>query len=111
MPRIDGLEGATNYSNWGGSSWYVMASAPNKDAAIDFLATVCQSNGESVRAAADVFGPLLWNRMADVRLLSPGEVEAGEVDVKVVLYSAVLFATRSRRSSDTTVGNPTNLAL
>ncbi|MEO8243629.1 MAG: extracellular solute-binding protein [bacterium] len=38
-PRLD-LEGSTHYSNLGGSSWYVLASAPGKDAAIDFLKTV-----------------------------------------------------------------------
>ncbi len=38
-PRLD-LEGSTHYSNLGGSSWYVLSSAPAKDAAIDFLQTV-----------------------------------------------------------------------
>ena len=38
-PRLD-LEGSTHYSNLGGSSWYVLSSAPSKDAAIDFLKTV-----------------------------------------------------------------------
>jgi lactose/L-arabinose transport system substrate-binding protein len=40
LPKLSDVDGATNYSNWGGSSWYVMSSAPNKDAAIDFLKTV-----------------------------------------------------------------------
>jgi lactose/L-arabinose transport system substrate-binding protein len=39
LPKLSGVDGATNYSNWGGSSWYVLSSAPNKDAAIDFLKT------------------------------------------------------------------------
>lgn len=39
IPKLDGVDGATNFSNLGGSSWYVMSSAPNKDAAIDFLKT------------------------------------------------------------------------
>ena len=38
-PRLD-IEGSTHYSNLGGSSWYVLSSAPSKDAAIDFLKTV-----------------------------------------------------------------------
>ena len=38
-PRLD-IEGSTHYSNLGGSSWYVLSSAPSKDAAIDFLQTV-----------------------------------------------------------------------
>lgn len=40
IPRLDGVEGAVNASNLGGSSWYVISSAPNKDAAIDFLAAI-----------------------------------------------------------------------
>ena len=40
IPKLDGVEGATHYSNLGGSSWYVLSSAPAKDAAIDFLKTV-----------------------------------------------------------------------
>lgn len=39
-PKLDGVDSATNYSNEGGSSWYVLSSAPAKDAAIDFLKTV-----------------------------------------------------------------------
>jgi lactose/L-arabinose transport system substrate-binding protein len=39
IPRLD-IEGSTHYSNLGGSSWYVLSSAPSKDAAIDFLKTV-----------------------------------------------------------------------
>jgi lactose/L-arabinose transport system substrate-binding protein len=38
-PKLAGVEGATHYSNLGGSSWYVLSSAPAKDAAIDFLKT------------------------------------------------------------------------
>ena len=39
-PRVDGVQGAVNASNLGGSSWYVLASAPQKAAAIDFLAQI-----------------------------------------------------------------------
>ncbi|MCW5954149.1 MAG: extracellular solute-binding protein, partial [Propionibacteriaceae bacterium] len=41
VPRLD-VEGSINASNWGGSSWYVLASSPSdeKAAAIDFLKTV-----------------------------------------------------------------------
>jgi lactose/L-arabinose transport system substrate-binding protein len=35
-----GVDGATNYSSEGGSSWYVLTSAPAKDAAIDFLKSI-----------------------------------------------------------------------
>jgi lactose/L-arabinose transport system substrate-binding protein len=44
IPRLDGVEGAGNASNLGGSSWYVLSSAPSKDAAIDFLSTVWGSD-------------------------------------------------------------------
>jgi lactose/L-arabinose transport system substrate-binding protein len=40
IPKLDGVEGATHASNLGGSSWYVLASAPNKAPAVDFLAQV-----------------------------------------------------------------------
>jgi lactose/L-arabinose transport system substrate-binding protein len=40
VPRVDGVEGAVNASNLGGSSWYVLSSAPSKAAAVDFLAQV-----------------------------------------------------------------------
>ena len=40
IPKLDGVDGATHYSNEGGSSWYVLSSAPAKDAAVDFLKTV-----------------------------------------------------------------------
>jgi len=36
-PRLSGVSGARNASNWGGSSWYVFSQAPNKAGAIDFL--------------------------------------------------------------------------
>ncbi|MGR3660409.1 MAG: ABC transporter substrate-binding protein [Paracoccaceae bacterium] len=40
IPRLDDIEGARNASNLGGSSWYVLSSSEEKDAAVDFLATV-----------------------------------------------------------------------
>ena len=40
IPRLDGVEGATNFSSEGGSSWYVLSSAPAKADAVDFLKTV-----------------------------------------------------------------------
>lgn len=40
IPKLDGVEGATHASNLGGSSWYVLSSSAEKDAATDFLATV-----------------------------------------------------------------------
>jgi lactose/L-arabinose transport system substrate-binding protein len=40
IPKLAGVDGATHASNLGGSSWYVFASSPNKDAAVDFLESV-----------------------------------------------------------------------
>jgi len=40
IPKLAGVDGATNYSSEGGSSWYVLSSGPGKDAAIDFLKTI-----------------------------------------------------------------------
>jgi lactose/L-arabinose transport system substrate-binding protein len=37
MPRLGGIEGSINASNNGGSSWYVLSSAPEKETAIQFL--------------------------------------------------------------------------
>ena len=37
IPKLDGVEGATHFSNLGGSSWYVMSAGKNKDEEIDFL--------------------------------------------------------------------------
>lgn len=45
MPRLEGVEGATNYSNNGGSSWAICANSKNVDLAIDFMnATFAGSN-------------------------------------------------------------------
>ena len=47
-PLLEGVPGAQNASNNGGSSWYVFASSPNKTLAIDFL----KSTGASTDPAA-----------------------------------------------------------
>ena len=39
LPKLAGVDKATHASNLGGSSWYVLASAPSKAAAVDFLAS------------------------------------------------------------------------
>lgn len=40
IPRIEGIEGASNYSSVGGSSWYVLANSANKDVALDFMGEI-----------------------------------------------------------------------
>lgn len=45
-PRLDGISGATNYSNQGGSSWMVMKTSKNADIACDFLNTTFAGSTE-----------------------------------------------------------------
>ena len=40
VPKLAGVEGAGHASNLGGSSWYVLSSSAEKDASVDFLASV-----------------------------------------------------------------------
>jgi lactose/L-arabinose transport system substrate-binding protein len=42
-PKLEGVAGAQNASNWGGSSWYVFDKAPNRSGAVDFLKSVWAS--------------------------------------------------------------------
>ena len=44
MPRLDKAEGATNYSNNGGSSWAITSNCHNVDLAVDFLSTMYGGN-------------------------------------------------------------------
>ncbi len=44
IPLLAGVPGAVHASNWGGSSWYVLAKSPNKAVAIDFLKSVWGSD-------------------------------------------------------------------
>ncbi len=37
IPKLDGIDNATNYSSVGGSSWLVLSNSKNKDLAVDFL--------------------------------------------------------------------------
>jgi lactose/L-arabinose transport system substrate-binding protein len=69
IPSLAGVEGATNASNLGGSSWYVLASGPEKEAAIDFLATIW---GQDV----DFYQQILVNQGALGSLLAAREGEA-----------------------------------
>lgn len=53
MPKVDGIDTATNYANNGGSSWYVTANCKDVDLAIDFLKSTYGSN---VDFYADILG-------------------------------------------------------
>lgn len=46
VPKLETVPGATQYSNLGGSSWFVLEEAPNKAKAIDFMKTVYAGNNE-----------------------------------------------------------------
>ncbi len=46
IPKLSGIDSATNYSNNGGSSWAVMASSKNKELAQDFLKSTFGSSVE-----------------------------------------------------------------
>lgn len=39
MPKLDGIDGATNYANCGGASWAVSSNCKNTELAYDFLKT------------------------------------------------------------------------
>lgn len=47
-PLVEGVDGARNASNNGGSSWYVFSSSKNKDVAVDFLKNTWASNTPEV---------------------------------------------------------------
>ena len=49
-PLIQGVKGAANASNNGGSSWYVFASSPNKALAVDFLKSVWATKSPATEA-------------------------------------------------------------
>ena len=51
MPKLDGIEGATNYANCGGASWAVSSNCKNTDLAFDFLKSTF---GESVELYDDL---------------------------------------------------------
>lgn len=46
LPKLDDTEGATNYSNSGGASWYVSSECRNIELAYDFLKTTLGSSLE-----------------------------------------------------------------
>ena len=67
-PRIDGVNGAANASNLGGSSWYVLSSAENKATAIDFLAQVWGKDEDfyqKILVGQGAFGTFLPAREGD----------------------------------------------
>ncbi len=46
LPKVDGVDTATNYANNGGSSWYITSNCKNLDLAKDFLTSTFGSSTE-----------------------------------------------------------------
>ncbi|NLJ31187.1 MAG: extracellular solute-binding protein [Clostridiales bacterium] len=46
IPKLETVKNATQYSNLGGSSWFILSSSKNKEAAIDMMKTVFAGNNE-----------------------------------------------------------------
>lgn len=46
LPKVDGVDTATNYANNGGSSWYITSNCKNPDLAKDFLVSTFGSSTE-----------------------------------------------------------------
>ncbi|HEV7344501.1 MAG TPA: extracellular solute-binding protein [Devosia sp.] len=69
LPRLGDIEESVNASNLGGSSWYVLSSAPEKETAIDFLSTVWAQD-------VDFYQDILVNQGALGTLLAAREGEA-----------------------------------
>ena len=68
MPKLDGIEGATNYANCGGASWAVSSNCKNTALAFDFLKSTF---GESV----ELYDDLLPNAGAIASYLPAAESE------------------------------------
>jgi lactose/L-arabinose transport system substrate-binding protein len=116
-PKLD-VEGAGHASNLGGSSWYVLSSAPSKDAAIDFLNTVWAGDvdfyqkilvgqgaftaylpareGPAYSASDDYFGgQAVWASFSDWQAKIPGVnygIYTNEADAAVVAQLPGLVA-------------------
>ena len=67
IPRLDNVAGATNYSNQGGSQWYVNAHSANADLAAQFLAETFGSDQALINELVPKIG--LISTMKDVENL------------------------------------------
>lgn len=110
IPKLEGIEGATGYSNEGGSSWYVLSSGPGKAEAVDFLKTIwaadsdfyqkiligqgafstwlAASQGEAYKASDDFFGGQpVWANFSEWQAKIPSVdygIYTAEVDSAVI---------------------------
>lgn len=90
MPSLVGVDGATNYSNNGGSSWAVTANCQNPTLAADFLASTFAGSAEFYATILPSSGALAtYAPAADSDVYNePSEFFGGEaVFAKIVDYS------------------------
>ena len=69
MPRLDDIDGATNYANCGGASWAVSSNCKNTDLAFDFL-------NSTFGTSVELYDELLPNAGVIASYLPAGESEA-----------------------------------
>ena len=69
VPRVEGVETAVHASNVGGSSWYVLTDAPNKEEALNFLDEVWAGD-------ADFYAEILVEKGAVGSLLAAQDTDA-----------------------------------
>ena len=58
MPKVDGVDTATNYANNGGSSWYITSNCQNVELAEDFLASTFGSSTDFYDAILPATGAI-----------------------------------------------------
>ena len=68
MPKLDGIDGATNYSNNGGSSWAISSNCAKTELAVDFL-------NATFGADVDLYDDLLVNAGAIASYLPAAQSE------------------------------------
>ena len=90
MPSLVGVDGATNYSNNGGSSWAVMSNCKNPELAYDFLASTFAGSVEFYETILPSSGALATYAPAGESDVynQPSEFFSGEpVFAKIVEFS------------------------
>lgn len=89
-PKVDGIAGAVNYSNQGGSSWIIMSNSKNQDVAADFLNKTFAGSKELYETILPKSGAIsTWLPAADSPVYDqPNEFFAGQKIYKdIVEYS------------------------
>lgn len=68
MPKLDGIEGATNYANCGGASWAISSNCKNVNLALDFMKS-------TFAGSVELYDDLLPNAGVIASYLPAGESE------------------------------------